>query len=174
MHINVKSTIWASTSIIRPHAPLHEIQRRVAKRSSRRKEIFDRRMTPHAPPEAMALRRACTDTWRCWRKRTVTCASITKPPLSLINAFYLIGGYTRNNTFLKILKKKVPADRTGPYACNDNLSPQPKTCFCLIIGGCFAITLFTSGKDKKNRVDELARHTGDKARVHNESREGEQ
>ena len=65
--------------------------------------------------------------------------------------------------FEEILKKKnKPAgrtelDRTGMV--NYPRAPQIKPFFCLIIGGEIGKTLFISGKNKKNRVDELARHT---------------
>jgi len=53
--INVQTTIWAYTAIFKPHAPLHEIQGRVANRIDWRRKIFHRRMTPHAPPESTGV-----------------------------------------------------------------------------------------------------------------------
>ena len=53
-------------------------------------------------------------------------------------------------------------------------APPRKPLFCLIIRDEIGKTLFTSGKDKKNRVDELARRTDQKARVHSEFRVREQ
>ena len=71
--------------------------------------------------------------------------------------------------FEEILKKKKSPGRTGPDRTgmvNYPRAPQPKPCFCLIIGGEIGKTLFIGGKNKKKKVDVHLRRTEDKARVH--------
>ena len=47
--------------------------------------------------------------------------------------------------------RRTEPDRTGPYVVNYTRAPQPKPCFCLIIGGEIGEALFTIGKKKKKR-----------------------
>ena len=90
--------------------------------------------------------------------------------------FVLSGATLVITHFKNIKKKKVPADRTGPVRTRamTTLALSRKRVFVLLSGVFSPLHCSHQEKTKKNRVDELARHTGDKARVHSESREGEQ
>ena len=55
--------------------------------------------------------------------------------------------------------------------------PREPLSLCAILsfsGAKTGYALFTTGKDKKNRVDELARRTDEKTRVHSDFRVNEQ